>query len=363
MVEPERGVRYRFIPSIPNKIWLDIANRLARFMPSKRPSYARTIYHLDYILQVALDLRRQGCDIVHLHNFSQFAPVIRFFNPKIKIVLHMHCEWLSQLDQAMIVGRMRQCDLVVGCSEYITEKIRSRFPEYARVCRTVYNGVDPDVFRCASRPEAGGEGASKSILFVGRISPEKGVHVLLEAFGRVLGCYPNAKLSLAGPIASAPVDFIVGLSEEKEIAGLAAYYQGNYFDQLRGLITPEMDGEVEFLGPVPHAELVEYYCRADVLVNPSFSEAFGMSLVEAMAAQTPVVATRAGGMPEVIEDGKTGLLTPPGDAQALAEAILKLLSEDGSRKMMGEAGRRRAQELYTWQSVTETLSSHYEQIM
>jgi len=94
------------------------------FRNVKRPLFASKLFYLTYVLQVARDLKREKCDIVHLHNFFQFVPIIRAFNPKIKIVLHMHCEWLTQLDRTMIENRLRKVDLIIGCSEYITEKAR-----------------------------------------------------------------------------------------------------------------------------------------------------------------------------------------------------------------------------------------------
>ncbi len=107
----DQGVKYRFISATLDK-WhtylLYAVNKLERiqgfrnirrvffFRNVKRPLFASSLYCLIYALQVARDLRKEGCDIVHIHNFSQFVPIIRAFNPKIKIILHMHCEWLTQ---------------------------------------------------------------------------------------------------------------------------------------------------------------------------------------------------------------------------------------------------------------------------
>jgi glycosyltransferase involved in cell wall biosynthesis len=79
-----------------------------------------------------------------------------------------------------------------------------------------------------------------------------------------------------------------------------------------------------------------------------------------MACQVPVVATRVGGMTEIVEDGKTGILVEPGDADALAEAILKLLSNENLRSSMGKTAQSRAVEFYSWEKVAENLWNHYK---
>ena len=87
-----------------------------------------------------------------------------------------------------------------------------------------------------------------------------------------------------------------------------------------------------------------------------------MSLVEAAASQLPVVATRVGGMPEIIEEGVTGLLVAANDPVALAEAILTLLRDEGKRRAMGQAARRRAERLFNWQRITDSLWRCYQQL-
>ena len=115
-----------------------------------------------YAKRAANAFLRDGCGVVHVHQFSQFAPIIRSANPQAKIVLHMHSDWLIQLDRKMIAERLRVTDAIVGCSEYVTNNIRTAFPEYANRCVTVFNGVDVENINVAGerarnrRPLAGG---------------------------------------------------------------------------------------------------------------------------------------------------------------------------------------------------------------
>ena len=206
------------------------------------------------------------------------------------------------------------------------------------------------------------------LLFVGRVSPEKGVYVLLRAVERVIAQGPDIQVDVIGGLGSAPFEYMVLISEEKTVRDLAAFYRGwrhrsDYPEALLRQLPPELAGRVNFTGELPHNEVADYYHRAHVLVNPSLSEAFGLSLVEAMASKIPVIATNVGGMKEVVEHGRTGLLVEPADPDALAEALIRLLKDDDLRRSMGEAGYRRAAELYTWNRVSQCLWEKYVEIM
>ena len=110
---------------------------------------------------------------------------------------------------------------------------------------------------------------------------------------------------------------------------------------------------MRFLGLVSHEETARAYHRSEILVNPSLSESFGMSLIEAGATAMPVLAARAGGMPEVVADGVSGLPVEPDDAAALAAALLELIRDPERRASMGEAGRARARDRFSWERIAE----------
>ncbi|MGQ0572516.1 MAG: glycosyltransferase, partial [Armatimonadota bacterium] len=100
---------------------------------------------------------------------------------------------------------------------------------------------------------------------------------------------------------------------------------------------------VSFAGPRPRGELPDEYRSATVCVVPSHWETFGNVCLEAMACGRPVIASRVGGLPEAVEDGRTGVLVPPGDADALAAQILRLLRDRHTREALGSAARRAAE--------------------
>ena len=337
--------------------------RLPGFRHPKRPLFASGVGHLEYSLKVARDIRRQHCDWVHIHNFSQIVPVVRAFNPKVKIALHMNCEWVTQLHAPMIRRRLQKCDLIIGCSEFITGKIRRSFPEVASRCRTVFNGVDVNRFVPDESQSRHNRSAAR-LLFVGRIWPDKGPHVLLAAFKKVVETRPEVQLELAGWKTGPPPEFVPLLTDDEKVLDLAPLYRGDYYEHLQGILPPHLWPQVSVEDALPHSELAEHYRMADIFIGPSvWNEPFGMVIVEAMASGLPVIATRGGGIPEIVTNGETGFLTERGDSAGLAEAIISLLQNDDLRESMGRAGRKRALQLFSWEKISDQLLSLYQAFM
>jgi glycosyltransferase involved in cell wall biosynthesis len=359
-VEFFKNVEYRRVSIAADKLFNGVSKLLAKLL-SKPNYFASSLYGFGYALGIALDLRKQQCDLVHIHNFSQFVPLIKAFNPNLKVVLHMHCEWLSQLDAKTIARRLSKVDLIVGCSQYITDKIKTCFPQYADRTQTVFNGVDSEDFVGGEHIDRTSSDRDRKIIFVGRISPEKGLHVLLDAFAIVREKHPGVQLEIIGPQKPTPTEFLASLSDDPRVAKLTNFAPEKYFSHLQSKLS-ENDSGVAFVDAVNHLELVDRYRHADLLINPSLSEAFGMSLVEAMATGIPAIATKVGGMTEIIEDGITGLIAEPDNAPALAEAILQLLRDNQLRESMGKAGRQRVLKLFCWDRVTENLLIEYFQL-
>ena len=204
----------------------------------------------------------------------------------------------------------------------------------------------------------------KGVLFVSKVSPEKGLHVLLEAFKEVVERNPGARLEIVGSLDMWPMGFIIWLSEESKVQKLASFYgkgsMGSYLGYLtRRCVSLNISNNVTFHGRIPQEEVVKFYQAADVYVQTSFSEAFGRGIIEAMACQVPVVGTKVGGIPEIVADGKTGLLVEPGDSRALANAIIELLSNEDLRRKMGQFGRKRV-ESFSWDNIVTNLVRLYE---
>ena len=361
-------VSYRYLYSLPNRMMFRLNYAISKFRNVRRPFFSSNLCYIEYGTQAALDLRSQQCDIVNLFNFTQFIPVIRRFNPNIKIVLRMSCEWLTQLDPRMIEKRLAKVDLVIGCSDFITNSIREAFPKYASRCHTIHNGRDVEFFRPLDEQNEEDKNKAKKLLFVGRVSPEKGLHILLKAFQEVVKQYPELKLDIVGSVQQLEHGFLVALSSNDNVTALDKYYEGtsntSYFLYLRNLVDSlGMASKVRFIGQLPHAELIHYYREAAIFIFPSvWDEPSGNPPIEAMAVGVPVISTNTGGTSEYVIHGETGLLVEPGNTSALVKAILQLLEHDEMRESMSRAGRKRAVEHFSYQQLVESLLDSYSKL-
>ncbi len=124
-----------------------------------------------------------------------------------------------------------------------------------------------------------------------------------------------------------------------------------------------LHGKVTFLEQLSTDELVRVYNRAQLLVSPSLYEGFGLPAAEAQACGTPVIATSAGALPEIVEDGVSGVIVPPGDSVALAKAIAELIQDPERCLQMGEAGATRIQERFSWRRTAEETLELYEEVV
>jgi glycosyltransferase involved in cell wall biosynthesis len=186
------------------------------------------------------------------------------------------------------------------------------------------------------------------VLFVGRLTPHKGVDVLIRALP------PDARLTVIG-------------SEGHD----SRPPERNYPELLRSLA---IGRRVEFRGAVDDDELARRYRTAAVVVVPSVertwygrriavSELLGLVALEAMASGTPVIASRVGGLPEIVEEGVTGYLVPPGDVPALRARITAVLAEPAGAARLGENGRRRVLSELTWDRCAERCLAAYRELL
>jgi glycosyltransferase involved in cell wall biosynthesis len=365
------NVEYIFVPTGLNRLLNKVSKAgLELFTRNEKsngscPLFASRWYYLMYAAEIGRRVRRLGCDVVHIMNYSQFVPVIRRMHPRCRISLHMQCEWLTQLNTSLVEKRLEHTDIIIGCSEYITRKTAGKFPQYADRCLTVPNAAHEVPSNGEPSPD------SKAVLCVNRLSPEKGIHILIRAFHQVLKRFPDARLHLVGPPGSVPLEFVVGLSDDPLVIPLRAFYQNgesgkkdSYLEALEKEAGQELGKRIIFEGNVVHDQIGSYYERSAVLVSSSvWSEPFGISLVEAMMHGVPVVASRVGGMTYTVDHGRTGLLVDPADPQALAKAICEVLEDRESACRMGEAGRKKAVEKFSWERATDLLLKHFEALL
>jgi glycogen(starch) synthase len=205
-------------------------------------------------------------------------------------------------------------DWVTGCSRSMLEQTRRVVPEIAPRSSVVLNGMNTDRIMVSPLPFD-----PPVVLLLGRLVPVKGFDVALRACATVLRELPDVTVALAGD------------GPERNALGALV-------DELG------LGDAVERLGGVPMDEVAAVLRRATVVVVPSrYEEPFGLVAVEAGLAGRPVVASRMGGLPEVVEDGRNGLLVPPDDPDALAGAVLAVLRDPALAARLGDEGRARAE--------------------
>lgn len=208
-------------------------------------------------------------------------------------------------------------------------------------CVVIPNGVDAGRFRPDAqarrrlRSEWGVNPSDAVFAMVGRLDDQKGVDVLLDAVDSLArsGRAPDVVIAGDGPRRDLVREFIAAGQAQRRVRWLG------------------------FRDDVP-----DVLSAADVLVMPSRWEGFGLSAAEAMAAGLPVVASRVAGLEEVVADGRTGLLIPPGDADALTAAMIRTRDDELLRKRMGEAGRRRVERRFSIETYVRAHERLYQSI-
>jgi glycosyltransferase involved in cell wall biosynthesis len=250
----------------------------------------------------------------------------------------------------------RSIDGAFACSRYNAAMSEARYHIPVSVA---YNGFDEQIFQPlppdpALRARFAPAGAPL-LLFAGRLVTFKGIDHLLDALVLLNG--RNGRLE-TGHLRLAPQPPAAGVH-------LLLIGDGPHRASLeRRAAALGLRDRVTFAGPQPHAELPRYYAIADAFVVPSIAhETFSIAACEAMACQRPVIGTRVGGLPEVVRDGETGYLVPPGDAAALAERIGALLGDPAERARMGAAGRAWTLDMFTWDRVIARMLACYAQVL
>jgi glycosyltransferase involved in cell wall biosynthesis len=189
---------------------------------------------------------------------------------------------------------------------------------------------------------------------------------LLQAFKTVAARFPNARLDLVGGRGAMPMRLLVGLSDDPLVSALQRFYHpdgsSDYPEQLDEMVrSAGLEDRVTFHSYLPHKEIISYYQLADLVVNPSLSETFGISIVEAMACGIPVVGTRVGGMLDTIVD-EVGRAVPAEDPALLAEAICEILDNRALGQQMGARGRERAVRHFTWSARAGRMLDVYRRV-
>jgi len=223
----------------------------------------------------------------------------------------------------------------VSVSEEVANTVRA---VYGRGIYTpvIYNGIPTGRFVSATGQDCAKEEKDVILLHVGRFAPPKNHLLLIKAFALAVKEYPRMRLWLVG-------DGPLRLAVEKTVVEM------------------ELEGKVLFLGI--RDDVPKLLAASDLFVFSSDYEGVPLAVLEAMAAGKPVVATAVGGVPELIEDGETGILVPPRNPEALAQGILRLAKDASLRQRMGKAARERAQERFDISRIAREYEALYLRLL
>ena len=250
----------------------------------------------------------------------------------------------SPLERQAVEQRiLDEVDLVLATCPAEVEELTTLYDADPSHLTVVPCGVDHRTFRPVDRDEARemlGLSDRPTVVYVGRLVARKGVDTLVEAFA-LLPRRLDARLVIVGgePGGSPEATSLAALAEDLDISE-----------------------RVSFAGSRPQEDLRYYYGAADVAISVPHYEPFGMTPLEAMACATPVVGSRVGGIKTSVADGETGYLVPPRDPEALAESILRLLSDPALQFRVGRAARRRIEEHYTWERVATLAVDTFSEV-
>ncbi len=297
--------------------------------------------------QIKKIYKKEQTDIVHTHSPVPFMADVAVFaaqSEHIPTVSTYHSggmkkgKWWTDViiyfyEEYFLRALFKKTNKVVTVHQ---EFMKKNYPEVGYKTFFIPTGVDLKRFTPTALPE------NDMVTFVGRIehsSSWKGIEQLLQAMVLVLKERPEVKLTLVGG-----GDALAHYTERTKSLGIS--------------------DSVFINGPKFGLDLVKAYAETTLIALPSTSdsEAFSVTLVEAQASGRPIIGTTTGGTPQVIQDGENGLLVPPKDPQALADAILRILGDRKLAEQMSEAGSKKSKE-FSWEIQTKKYSLLFEELL
>lgn len=320
------------------------------------PVYGDAAYWLGYTWNLLPELNRLmetvGPDVIDFPDYGaegfaylldrspgNWAPVVVQLHAPLGLLAE-HMGWpepgaFLDVGTFMESTAIRLADGLTACSANIADFVAQRYGVDREAIDVVYTSVDAEAFRPAENGRR--HGGRPTVLFVGNLAASKGVETVLDAVLRLRPRYPDILLRIAGPEEGLSAD----LAERARDAGA--------------------DANVELTGFVGRERLPELYRQADVFCSPALYEG-GVATVfcEAMACGVPVIGSTAGGTPEAVVEGETGLLVPPVDAEAVAGALDRILGDDDLRQHMGKAARLRAESVFSIERCVDRILGSYE---
>jgi glycosyltransferase involved in cell wall biosynthesis len=292
------------------------------------------------LLELLRILRREKPQVVNLHYVAENAFFVLaaqlLFDFGLVVTLHgsdIECYGQrSRLARRLTQATLSRADRVLSNSAHVLAQAERIVPGVKDKSAVVGNGVHPDEFAATETYPWD----KPYILSVGSFSHNKGFDILVRAFAQVRDRCPGVDLIMAGD------------GHERQACQQLA-------------VQLELNGAVTFLGRVDHSQVPSLLNGCEMLVLSSRNEAFGIVVLEAMAAGKPVVATRVGGVPEAVTHMENGLLVEPESPSALAEGICTLLGDPALSRRLGACAYQAVRQDYTWPKIVEKYFRAYQE--
>jgi len=280
-------------------------------------------------------LREGAYDIVHVHSpLSPILPILAIEEAECPVIGTFHTYFDKsrgyQLGRKYFQRRLDMLDVAIAVSHSTTIALERYFEADWTI---IPNGIDTELFHPSAPPPPGIRRDVPTILFLGRFDPRNGLTTLIDSFKRVRGKGREAQLVVVG---DGPLR--------------------NHYYRAAG-----NDPDITFVGSVLSGR-PSYYAHAAMYACPTTKASFGITLLESMACETPVVCSDILGFRDVVKDGREALMVPCGNRDALADAMVTLLDDETLRVRLGRTGRREAEQ-YAWSRVTERVLELYGSVL
>ena len=278
----------------------------------------------------------------------------RLFGRKAVVQAHgLDLIYRSVLYQALCVRWIKRCDRLIANSSFTRSLAIQAGAESERIT-VVPPGVDPERYLFAENVETINKklelGGKKVILFVGRLARRKGVKEFIRnSLPEIIREVPNTCF------------VVVGDNPSESLT-----HRDNVLGEIKKTISETgLQDRVRPVGALHDTDVIKLYQACDVVILPALPtqddvEGFGIVLLEAAAAGKPTVATRVGGIPDAMENGKSGILVEPDDYHSLSQAVISLLKNRGKSMAMGEFGQRRVREQFAWSRVSALYEAAFD---
>ena len=277
-------------------------------------------------------------DVVHVHSpLTPVLPILAIEEADCPVVGTFHTYFDRSvgytLGRRFFQKRLDMLSAAIAVSNSTTVALDRYFDADWQI---IPNGIDTDVFHPSAPPPPGLSKDVPTILFLGRFDPRNGLTTLIDSFRRVKGRGTRGRQARLVVVGDGPL-------------------REHYYKQANG------DPDIKFVGAVLEGR-PSYYAHSSVYACPTTKASFGITLLEAMACETPVVCSDILGFRDVVADEREALMVPCGDRDALADALVRVLDDEGLAIQLGTTGRQNSLE-YSWARVTSRVLDVYQQVL